>query len=141
MQNQNNIRSYTITDYESVKQLLADGGLYYEPFDSPERLSEKISKDPRSILVATEAERIVGTVRLLEDGSMAFIFRLAVNPEYRNRGIGRALMEGAERELFRRGYTELNILVEEENPGLHEYYEHQGYEKGNLYRWMTKERK
>jgi len=141
MENQINIRNYTVDDYGSVKQLLVNRGLYYEPFDSPERLSEKISRDPKSILVATEAERVVGTVRLMEDGSMAFIFRLAVNPEYRNRGIGRNLMEEAERELFRRGYIEANILVEEENSGLQEYYERQDYEKGNVYIWMTKERR
>jgi len=141
MENQINIRNYTIEDYKPVKQLLVDGGLYYEPMDSLERLSEKISKDPKSIIVATEAEKIVGTVSLMEDGSMAFIFRLVVSPADRNKGIGKALMKEAEEELFRREYEEINILVEEGNTELQEYYEHQDYEKGNVYRWMTKERR
>jgi len=141
MENQINVRNYTVDDYEPVRQLLVDGGLYYEPFDSPERLPEKISKDPKSIIVATEAKRVVGTVRFLEDGSMAFIFRLAVNPADRNKGIGKALMEEAEKELFGRGYREINILVEEGNAELQEYYGRQGYERGNGYRWMTKERR
>jgi ribosomal protein S18 acetylase RimI-like enzyme len=141
MESQINIRNYTVDDYEPVRQLLVDGGLYYEPFDSRERLSEKISRDSKSIIVATEADRVVGTVSLMEDGRMAFIFRLTVNPENRNRGIGKALMLAAEKELFGRGHTEVNILVEEGNPELQKYYEHQDYEKGNVYRWMTKERR
>lgn len=135
------VRSYIPTDYEQVKKLLVEGGLYYEPMDSPERLQEKISRDPNSILVAVESEKIVGTVSLMEDGRMAFIFRLAVNPESRNRGMGKALMEEAERKLFRKGYKEINILIEGDNAKLQEYYVRQGYEKGMVYRWMTKERK
>lgn len=134
------IRNYSSTDYGQVKKLLVDGGLYYEPMDSEERLQEKISKEPSSIFVAEEFDRVVGTASLMEDGRMAFIFRLAVNPSNRSKGIGKALMEEAERELFRRGYKEINILVEEENPELQEYYRRQGYEKGTAYRWMAKER-
>lgn len=140
MENQISVRNYSPPDYERVKQLYIDGDLYYEPFDSFERLQEKISRDPNSILLALESDKVVGTVSLMEDGRMAFIFRLAVDPEYRNKGIGKALMEEAEKELFKRGYPEINILVEEENMGLQEYYERQGYEEGTAYRWMTKER-
>lgn len=134
------IRNYNPADYGQVKKLLDNGGLYYEPMDSEERLKEKIFKDPNSILVALRSEKIVGTLRLMEDGSMPFIFRLAVGLEYRNQGIGRALMQEAERELFKRDYKEINILVEEDNTELQEYYGRQGYEKGNVYRWMAKER-
>lgn len=135
------IRNYNPADYGEVKKLLVDGSLYYEPMDSEERLQEKISKDPSSILVAVQSEKIVGTVRIMEDGSTPFIFRLAVESENRNQGIGKALMEKAEKELFRRGYTEINILVEDKDEELKQYYERQGYEQGNIYRWMTKERR
>lgn len=142
MENQGgfNIRSYTSADYESIRKLFVNGGLHYEPMDSEERLREKISRDPNSILVAVESEKVVGTVSLMEDGRMAFIFRLAVDPENRNKGIGRRLMAEAERELFRMGYQEVNILAEEADTGLQEYYEKQGYKKGTAYRWMAKER-
>lgn len=135
------ISNYSPTDYGQVNKLLEDAGLYYEPLDSEERLQEKISRDPNSILVAVESNKLVGTVSLMEDGRIAFIFRLAVDLQHRNKGIGTALMEEAEKELFRRGHEEIHILVEEENAELQDYYEKQGYEKGNIYRWMTKERR
>lgn len=50
-------------------------------------------------------------------------------------------MEEAEKELFRRGHKDIHILVEEENGELQDYYERQGYERGHIYRWMTKERR
>ena len=141
MGNNISIRNYSTVDYEQVKQILVDTGLYYEPLDSSERLQEKILRDPTSIYVALKSERVVGTVSLMEDGRMAFIFRLAVNPEDQNKGLGKTLMKEAENELFRRGHREINILAEEDNTELQEYYEKQGYERGNPYRWMSKERK
>jgi len=141
VENKINIRNYSHADYEQVKRILVDGGLFYQPLDSSQRLEEKILRDPSSILVAEESDRVVGTVSLMEDSRMAFIFRLAVNPENQNRGLGKALMSEAEKELFRRGHREINILVEEDNIGLQEYYEKQDYGEGNLYRWRTKERK
>lgn len=141
MEKQVAIRSYSTADYEQVKQILVDTEMYYEPIDSSERLQEKILRDPTSICIAVKSDRVVGTVSLMEDGRMAFIFRLAVNPKDQNKGIGKALRKEAENELFRRGHREINILVEEDNKGLQEYYGRDDYERGNVFRWMTKERK
>lgn len=70
------IRNYNPADYGQVKRLLDDGDLYYEPTDSSERLQEKISKDPSSIFVAVESNRLVGTVSLMEDGRWLLFFDL-----------------------------------------------------------------
>lgn len=139
MNNQIGIRPYTPVDYPQVRTLLEEGNLYYEPNDSQKRLDEKISRDPKSIFIAQDLDQIVGTVSLMEDGRMAFIFRLAVRPTHRNRGIGRNLMDKAEEELRSRGHKEINILVEEDNNELKDYYRRQGYEEGHPYRWMAKE--
>ena len=134
------VRAYEPADYANVREILDQGGLFYEPFDSAESLNEKISRDPRSILVAIRFNKIIGTVSIMEDGRMPFIFRLAVKQEFRNAGTGIILMDSAEKELFSRGYKEVHILVETENEQLQGYYAKQGYEKGNSYCWMTKER-
>jgi len=141
MQDNTKIRTYSLGDYPWVVRILEEGDLFYKPMDSPERLEQKISRDPRSIFVAVRSDEVVGTVSIMEDGRTAFIFRLGVSKEYRNKGIGKLLMSTAEEELFSRGYKEIHVLVEEENSELQDYYHKQGYEKGNIYRWMTKERK
>ena len=134
------VRAYEPADYARVREILDQGNLFYEPFDASERLNEKILRDPKSIFVAVRSSEIIGTVSIMEDGRMPFIFRLAVKQEFRNAGIGIMLMDSAEKELFSRGYKEVHILVETETEQLQGYYAKQGYEKGNSYRWMTKER-
>ena len=49
-------------------------------------------------VVAVADGAVVGTCRLVLDGSTAKLGRMAVEPEARGRGIGAALLAGAERE-------------------------------------------
>ena len=133
------IRPYLPEDYLPVKHILEEGNLYYDKMDSEEHLKEKITRDPQSILVATEGSNIIGTASIMEDGRMAFIFRLGVQMEQRNSGVGRKLIQEAETILHKRGYNEVHILVDENNPELQTYYEQRGYESGHMYRWMSKE--
>lgn len=136
-----NIRTYKNSDYEQVKKLYIEGGIYYEGTDSFENIKRKILRDPKSIFVAIEGKEIAGTVSITEDGRMTLISRLAVSWKYRNKGIGKALMKKAEEELTSRNCDKFNILVREENKNLQKYYEKQGYAKGNIYRWMEKKKK
>ncbi len=135
------IRFYQNSDYDEVKKLYVEGGIYYEGTDSFENIKRKIARDPRSIFVAIEGKEIAGTVSITEDGRMTLISRLAVSWKHRNKGMGKALMKKAEEELSARNCDKFNILVREENKNLQKYYEKQGYEKGNSYRWMEKKKK
>lgn len=135
------IRTYKNSDYDEVKKLYIEGGIYYEGTDSFENIKRKILRDPKSIFVAIEGKEIAGTVSITEDGRMTLISRLAVSWKFRNKGIGKALMKKAEEELSARGCDKYNILVREENKNLQKYYEKQGYEKGNIYRWMEKKKR
>ena len=134
------VRPYQDSDYSGVRQIFEIHKVFYEPFDSQEKFKAKIDRDPESILIAALNKEVVGTVSLMEDGRMAFIFRLAVKPESKNAGVGILLMHQAEKELFSRGYKEIHILVDSNNEQLADYYKKRGYETGHKYRWMTKER-
>ena len=60
--------------------------------------AEQDGRDGEAIhLVALEQERLVGTCRLLVEGSTVRLGRSAVNSEDRGRGIGAALLEVADR--------------------------------------------
>lgn len=132
------IRAYASSDYPRVRRNLLEGNIFDQEMDAEERLSEKISRDPESILVATIDNKIVGNVFIVEDGWAAFVFRLAVVKEYRNRGIGKRLMQEAEERIRKKGYNELHILVHTDETELQGYYEKLGYLKGNKYQWMYK---
>jgi len=132
------IRSYQNADFQLVRQILELGNLFYERTDNEQELERKIKRDPNSILVAMEDGKIVGTEFIVED-FMSFLFRLAVHPDYRRRGIGKALMQKGEEILRQRGHRDVNILVAAEDEELQNLYERFGYEKGHKYVWMVKE--
>ncbi len=122
------VRSYEEADYEGVKKNLLEAGLYDAGADSPEALSRAIKGNPNAILVALSDGEIAGTV-YIETGWYAFIFRLAVRADYRNKGIASALLARAESIIKELGYTECGLYVDAEDGELLLWYEKRGYNR------------
>ncbi len=57
----------------------------------------------------------------------AFVAYMAVRPEHRGRGVGRALLERAEDEARRKGTPYISLMVTEENLAARTLYERAGY--------------
>src|SRR3989338_3261771 len=104
-----NIRPYQKVDYEQVKSILEQRGLYEPRRDTFQELERKVDRDSKSVIVAEIQEKVVGVVYALKDG--AIITHLAVDPTYKNKGIGTLLMQAAERELSEKGILEASIMV------------------------------
>lgn len=132
------IRNYEHLDYSQVKEILEKSCLYWDPVDNERSLEKKIKMDQDSIILALDDNQIVGTQIVVLD-YFPFLFRLAVHPDYRKRGIGTMLMKKGEEVIKSKGFNHVNILVAAEENELQEIYERLGYEKGNKYVWMTKE--
>jgi ribosomal protein S18 acetylase RimI-like enzyme len=64
-----------------------------------------------------------------EDGKIAVIHRLAVNPRYQKQGIGRQLMDFAENYACGRGYTSTRLDAYSGNSRAVNLYENRGYKK------------
>lgn len=61
--------------------------------------ADRDGRDPEALhIVAVDEGRVVGTCRLLFDGGIARLGRMAVVDELRGRGVGAAILEVAERE-------------------------------------------
>lgn len=111
-----------------------------------ECLARKIEKDPGSIFVACNSEgRVIGTVFTVSDGWAAFIFRLAVHPDFRGmvdaangKSIGVTLMEAVETRLHAQGAKDVGITVHDEYSSLKSWCEQQGYKPTGMYRFMWK---
>lgn len=71
--------------------------------DSREVVKRLLAVDPSSLLVAEIDGRVVGAVIATWDGWRGHLYRLAVAPEHRRRGIGLALVREGERRLRARG--------------------------------------
>ena len=132
------IRPYRHTDYHNVKQILTEADMYYEEMYSEERLNEKIKRDIKSILIAEIEGKVVGNI-FFDIDWFPIIFGLAVKSEYRNKGIGKKLVDAIIAEGKTKGFKSMDLLVRESRINLQNTYENWGFVKGNVYRWMTRE--
>src|SRR6266849_6378526 len=83
--------------------------------DSIEGLTCLLYEPAALLLVATIDDQIVGSVIGGWDGWRGNIYRLAVTPEYRRKGIARKLVEAVSDALFAKGAERLSALVEHEH--------------------------
>ena len=85
-------------------------------------------ESPAAVLVAKADQRIVGSLIATFDGWRGNMYRIAVHPDYRRRGIGRALVREGERYLTKRGVKRITALVEEKYPWATAFWSAVGYE-------------
>lgn len=68
---------------------------------------------------------VVGGLTMVFGDGQASIANIAVSPEFQGRGVGRALIELAEREAKEKSYSELHLATHvllEENISLYKYF-------------------
>ena len=85
------------------------------PTDSLEGLTRLIHDPGGLLLVATIGGQIVGSVIGGWDGWRGSIYRLAVSPASRRRGIARELVAEISHALFAKGAERISALVEHEH--------------------------
>jgi len=77
---------------------------------------------------------IVGSVYNFTEWEGA-IFRLAVLPLYRKKGIGSLLMQEAEKRLKEKGALEVQLFVHEDDIEVQEYYRKRGFKDNK--KWLN----
>ena len=80
------------------------------------------------VLVVRDGGTLAGSVMTGFDGHRGWVYYLAVSPAHRHKGLGRALMAGAEAWLRARGAPKIQLMVREENEALG-FYEALGLER------------
>jgi ribosomal protein S18 acetylase RimI-like enzyme len=79
--------------------------------DTPEALERLLATDPGALLVAEAGGAIVGVIVAAWDGWRGNVYRLAVDPPHRRRGVGVALVRAGERRLEQQGARRVTALV------------------------------
>jgi ribosomal protein S18 acetylase RimI-like enzyme len=92
---------------------------------------------PESVLIAESDGAVVGTVIAGWDGWRCHIYRLAVSPDHRRQGVGRALLAAAERRFVDQGGRRSDAMVDDGNPAARELYRAAGYTPDSSWtRWV-----
>src|SRR3989441_7468764 len=103
------IRPCRAEECEAVLALWRRAGAIPSPTDTLEELLRLVrSEHGDGFLVAVQAGAIVGSVIGGGDGGRGNIYRLAVAPGARRRGLSRRLVPEAERVLWRKGAPPLS---------------------------------
>ncbi|WP_234992853.1 MULTISPECIES: GNAT family N-acetyltransferase [unclassified Paenibacillus] len=104
-------------------------GLVLSGADSREAISAYLERNPGLSLVAASGGRVVGTLMAGHDGRRGWLYHLAVDPEFRGRGIGGELAERCLRGLGEAGIERCYLMVMESNGGGAAFWTKAGWEK------------
>jgi ribosomal protein S18 acetylase RimI-like enzyme len=80
-----------------------------------------------TVLIGRDSASIIATVLAGHDGHRGWVYYLAVDPEHRHKGYGRAMMDAAEGWLRGHGIEKLQLLVRPDNSQVKEFYQSLGY--------------
>ena len=103
-------------DIGQVLELWARAGASPTVTDTPEVLAQLLRSSQSILLLADVDGRLADTVIGGWDGWRGNIYRLAVAPEYRRRGVASALMREVNAALLAMGARRITALVERDHP-------------------------
>lgn len=115
-------------DVQAVLDVWREAEAEVSVTDDPESVARLIARGEGSLLLADLDGRVVGTLVAAFDGWRGNLYRLAVIPEARRRGIATALVREAERRLREAGARRIAAIVLADNGGAVGFWGAAGYE-------------
>ncbi|MEO6603960.1 MAG: GNAT family acetyltransferase [Polyangiaceae bacterium] len=121
------IRPFEGLDEEAVVALWSRCGLL-RPWNDPHKdIARKRRIQRELFLVCKIDDEVVASVMGGYDGHRGWINYLAVDPQFRHRGLGRQLMEEVEHRLKSVGCSKINLQIRRENVQAIAFYERIGF--------------
>jgi ribosomal protein S18 acetylase RimI-like enzyme len=123
------LRPCSVADIDAVLAFWQEAGAVPRPTDHPRALQLRLERDAELFLLAWDGDRLIGSLMAGWDGWRANMYRLAILPEYRRRGVARRLVEAAEARLRAMGVERITGLVFVDEPGAAAFWESIGYHR------------
>jgi len=126
-----NITIMTIADYNDVYNLwINTPGMGLNNLDdSLDGISKYLRRNPNTCFVAREEGKLIGAIMSGHDGRRGFIHHTAIDLKYRNKGIGKKLVEEAVTALQIEGINKIAFVVFKNNIIGNEFWEKLGFEE------------
>ncbi len=132
------LRAATLDDVEPVLKFWLDAAENDDrPADTAEAVRALIERDPAALCLAVDDGEIVGTLIAGWDGWRCHLYRLAVRPDRRQRGIAGALLAAAEQRFREFGAGRVDAMVLDGNDLGRNLWTRSGYQRqDNWSRWV-----
>ncbi|MFD0074937.1 GNAT family N-acetyltransferase [Streptomyces sp. NPDC127166] len=132
------IRSAVPADAEAVLAFWEESAEGTSISDDVNGVTRLVERDPDALILALADGVIVGSVIAGWDGWRASLYRLAVLPPYRRRGISTALLRAAEERFLALGGRRADAMVLEANGTGQALWTAAGYEREERWRRWVK---
>jgi len=123
------IRDGRAEDAEALLALWRRAGATPSVTDTAEAVRRAVAHPSAWVLLAEADGQLIGSIIGTFDGWRGNIYRLAVDPAYRRRGVARALVVEVEQRLLQAGAKRITALVEHDHPDPVAFWPAAGYER------------
>jgi ribosomal protein S18 acetylase RimI-like enzyme len=109
------------------------------PADTRDAVEVLLRRDPAAVILAEHDRELAGSVIAGWDGWRAHVYRLAVRPAWRRRGVGTALLTAAEQRFRSLGAARIDAMVLDRNDLGQALWRAAGYHRQDDWRrWVKK---
>ncbi len=93
-----------------------------------------------ALFVGTVDDAVCASIMAGSDGHRGWLYYLAVTPDFRGFGFGRAMVRHAESWLSARGVRKVHLMIRKTNLDVRDFYRHLGYGENPcpvMQRWLV----
>lgn len=121
------IESLATSDFDAAVALWHDAGLTRPWNDPMDDLRRAVAGPSSTVLAGRDDGELVATAMVGHDGHRGWVYYVAVRPDRRGRGHGRAIMRACETWLSTRDVPKIQLMVRTENDAVMAFYAVLGY--------------
>lgn len=137
------IRRAHVADAAEMARLAGQLGYPMSPAEMSRRLEVLLASERQYVAVAASGERLSGWVQVehrlsIEGGDRAELMGLVVDAAARRSGLGRALVDAAERWAVARGLPSLTVRSNAARLEAHPFYESLGFSRSKTQHVYTR---
>src|SRR5690348_13968426 len=121
-------RLMTIDDYAEAYHIWSESeGMVLSDADSLENIRTYLDRNVGLSLVYEDDKKVIGTILCGHDGRRGYIYHVAVRAEYRNKGIGKELVNRSLEKLGSIGISKCHIFVVADNEIGNRFWNYTGW--------------